>query len=450
MLQSTPGTRHTLRGPDTTGEQDVAILFASRVGLVLLSLLIQGGLAWLLLPAGRGSYAACVAFGTMLGLLFTPGAQQGAQYFVMAGQTSVSQGVSSALAISLVGGGLAIAPAVPLIHGNIAFFQKADMRSFHLALILIPLMAFSTAIEHQLAALRRFGRLAVFSLLRAAVNVLAIAALVWGLDLGVDGAVASFAAGHLVMIAVCLRDLRRHCGLAIELPSRSSIARVLGYGLRYHIARIGEAVEPHIGILVLGSIAGESDMGLFAAASSLMLGFAMISHSVGNALLPRIAGRNNPDLTALCLRLVCGVTAAALLVVLAIGTPLVRFLLSAAFLPAVPLLWIMAPGILAYACMGIFLTHFKGVNRPEVCSWAVGLGVCVNLGALLLLYPALGVEAAAWAMTSGMICRCLFFAIVFRKTTRMAWLPIWLPRRSDASFLWAAGRSLLGHQWRST
>ena len=450
MLQSTPGTRDTLQGPHTTGGQDVAILFATRIGLVVLFLLIQGGLAWLLLPAGRGSYAACIAFGTLLGLFFTPGAQQGAQYFVMAGQTGVSQGVSSALAISLVGGGLAIAPAILLIHGDIAFFQKADLRSFHLALILIPLIASSTAVEHQLAALRRFGRLAVFSLLRAAVNVLAIAALVWGGDLGVAGAVASFAAGHLVMIAACLRDLRRHCGLAPALPSRSSLTRVLGYGLRYHIARVGEALEPHLGIFVLGSIAGEADMGLFAAASSLMLGFAVISNAVGNALLPRIAGRNSPDLTALCLRLVCGATAAVVLVVLAAGAPLVRFLLSDAFLQTVPLLWIMAPGIVAYAGTGIFMTHFKGVNRPDICSWAVGPGMCANLGAVLLLYPAFGVAAAAWAMTAVMACRCLLLAVIFRKTTRMAWLPIWLPRRSDASFLWAAGRSALAHQWRST
>ena len=169
-----------------------------------------------------------------------PAPNKARRYFVMAGQAGVSQGVSSALAISLVGGGLAIAPAILLIHGDIVFFQKADLRSFHLALILIPLVASSTAVEHQLAALRRFGRLAVFSLLRAAVNVLAIAALVWGGDLGVAGAVASFAAGHLVMIAACLRDLRRHCGLAPALPSRSSLTRVLGYGLRYHIARTGK------------------------------------------------------------------------------------------------------------------------------------------------------------------------------------------------------------------
>ena len=449
MPQSTPSAKDALRGPDTTGGQEAAMLFAARIGLYAPGVLIQGLLAWLLLPEGRGSYAVCLVFGNLLSLLFTPGAQSGARYFVMARQASVSQGVASALTISLAGGGLAIVLATPMIHSDMAFFQKAETRSFHLALVLVPLTAFSFAVEHQLAALRRFGRLAIFLLLQAWAYGLAILVLVWRLGLGVDGAIAAFAASHLVMIAACLLDLRRHCGLVPEMPSRSAFTGILGYGLRDHVARIGGAVEQQIGILALGLIASRADVGLFAAASAIMLRFNVISSAVGGALLPRISSGHGPELTARCLRLVCGATAAALPVLLAISTLLVQLLLSDAFLPAVPLLWIIAPGILAYAGGGIFMAHFQGVNRPDICSWAVGFGWCVNLGALVLLYPRLGAAAAAWAMTIGLLGRCLLLAIVFGRTTTMGWLSIWFPRRSDARFLWAAGRSALSHPWRS-
>ena len=444
MPQSTPEPGNASRGSGRTGGQDVAILFATRVGVTLFSLLIQGMLAYMLLPEGRGSYAVCITFGTLFGLLFTPGSQQGAQYLVMTKQASVSQGMSSALTIGLVGGGLAIALALPLIHSDIAFFDKAKTRSFHLALVLIPLTAFSAVVEYHLLALRRFARLAVFSLLRVAVNALAVLLLVRVASFGVDGAILALAASHLVMIAVCLRDLRQHCGLIAETPSPSSLARVLGYGLRYHPALVGDGLKLQIGILVLGLIANQADIGLFAAASTLMLGFVMISNAIGNALLPRIAGMERPELTALCLRLVCWITMATLAAFLAISTPLVRLLLSEAFLPIVPLLWILAPGILAHAGTGILMTYFKAVNRPDICSWAVCLGLCVDLGALLLLYARLGLAAAAWAMMIGMFCRCLFLAVMFRRRSRMAWLPIWSPRRGDARFLWEAARSLLG------
>ncbi len=430
------------KGPDTTGGQDVSVLFATLGGMAALNLLIQGLLAYMLLPEGRGAYAVCIVFGTLLGLLLTPGAAQGAQYFVAARLISVSQGVSSALIISLVGGGLAAALALPLIYSDVPFFQKAETHTFLLALILVPLTVISVALDHQLVAQRRFRRLAVFSMLRVMANAFTILALVWGLGLGVDGAVMAFAAGHCVMIVACLLDLRRHCGLAFEIPGRLHFTRILGYGLKYYVARVGNAIEPHIGIVVLGLISSQAEIGLFSAASALMLGFVLISNSVGIALLPRIAGLERADLVALCLRLVCMATAFALLAFLALSTPLVHLLLSDAFLPAVPLLWILAPGLLAYAVSRIFMTHFKGANLPDVCSWAVFLGVCVNLGALLLLYPKLGVEAAAWAMTMGMLCSFFFLAIVFHRVTRMGWPSVWLPRRSDASFLWAAGRSV--------
>ena len=420
-------------------------MFATLVGMAVLTLLIQGLLAYMLLPEGRGAYATCIVFGTLLGLLLAPGAAQGTQYFVAARQMSISQGVSSALIISLGGGGLAAILAVPLIYSNIAYFRQAETHTFLLTLVLGPLTAISVALDHQLVANRRFRCLAIFSVLRVLANVLAILVLVWNQGLGVDGAVLSFAAGHGVMTAACLLDLWRHCGLSFELPSRLNFTRILGYGLKYHAARIGNAIEPQIGVVVLGLIASQAEIGLFSAANTLMLGFMLVSNAVGNALLPRIASLERNELVARCLRLVCVVTAIPILALLALGRPLVHLLLSETFLPVVPLLWILAPGILAYAVTGIFMTHFKGVNRPDVCSWAVLLGLCVNLGLLLLLYPILGMEAAAWAMSIGMVCSCLFLSTVFHRATRLAWLSIWVPRSSDASFLWAAGRSALTH-----
>ena len=447
MPRLKPTTTDALEVPATTGGQDVSVMLAALAGMAGLTLLIQGMLAYMLLPEGRGAYAVCIVFGTLLGLLLTPGAQQGTQYFVAARRISVSQGVSSALIISFAGGGLAAALAVPLIHSDLAFFHKAQTHTFLLSLALVPLTAISIALDHQLVALRRFRPLAVFSMLRVVANMLALLVLVWRLGLGVDGAVIAFAVGHCIMIAACLLYLRWHCGLAFQMPGRSNLALalalVLGYGLRFHVARVGAFIEPHVGVLILGLIASQAEIGLFSAVMALMLGFTLISNAMGNALFPRIAGLERVEMVSLCLRVVCVSTAIPMLALLAVGVPLVRILLSEAFVPAVPLMWIVAPGILANALSGIFMTHFKGANMPQVCSRTVLLGLCVNVCTLLLLYPRFGVVAAAWAMTVGTVCRCLILSMVFQRTTRTALLAVWLPRRSDASFLWAAGRSVL-------
>ncbi len=441
----TPEESNRPLGPRTTGGQDTVIVFATQVGMVIFGLAIQSLLAYTLLPEGRGSFALCVVFASILGVLFTPGAQQGAQYFIMTKQATISEGVGAALAICLVGGALAIALAVPFIHSDIAFFHKAETRSFYLALVLMPVMAFSGAMEYQLAGLRRFGHLAVFALAHAALNILVLLVLVWVGRLGVAGAVAAVIGAHGCMVVLCLWYLRRRHGLVLTNPFRAVSARIVGYGLRFHPAGIGSALEMSAGVLILGLFASQAEIGLFATASALMFRLRMISDAVGNALLPRIAGSGRPELTTLCLRVVSCGTVAAILAVLAISTPLVRILFSEAFLPAVPLLWIIAPGVLAYAGVGILGTYFKSIDRPGICSWAVSLGLAVNLIAIPALYPVVGVSAAAWGLTLGMICRLVFLAAAFARATRMRWFSIWLPRPSDAVSFWRAFRAAFGN-----
>ena len=429
----------------TTGVEDVAVSMATRVGILLSGVAMQSLLAYALLPTGRGEFAVCILFAALLGVLLTPGADAGAQYFVMAKKISVSQGVSVSLLISLAGAGLATVLAIPLINSDIAFFRKAEPSSLHLALVLIPLATFSNAVQHQLAGLRRFMRLALFSLVQTTANGLALVSLVVGLQLGVDGALFAACVGNLAMIIVCLRDLRQNAGLTAELPARSALIRVLRYGLKYYIARIGWGVDVRIGILLLSMLAGRAEIGLFAVASGLMMRFVMISKAVFAPLLPRAAGDDDgrPDLVAFCARITTWITGVALILLLAFHIPLIRILLSAEFLPAVPLIRIIAPGILVFAGANILTAYFRGIDRPDICSWAVGLGLGLNLFIVPLLYPKIGVEAAAWAMTIGLFGRSTLLSVAYYHMTRTSPSLTWLPQRGDLPRLLALMRSAI-------
>ena len=86
----------------------------------------------------------------------------------------------------------------------------------------------------------------------------------------------------------------------------------------------------------------------------------------------------------------------------------------------------------------------KGIDCPDICSWAVSLGLAANLMAIPVLYPVVGVSAAAWGLTLGIICRLVLLAAAFARATRMRWLSIWLPRPGDAVSFWQASRAALG------
>ena len=421
---------------------------AKRVGLLVSSIAIQSLLAYALLPAGRGAYAVCILFAATLGILFTPGIDAGAQYFIIRKKVSVSQGICVSAVICVIGAGIAIALAIPLIHSDIAFFRKAEPGSFYLALLLLPLSTFTSAMQHHLAALGRFARLAVFSVLQTTANGVAAASLLLGLRLGVNGALLAVCLGDLVMIVLCLRDLRRHAGLAWERPSQPVLAGVLRYGLKYHAARIASNADARVGVLLLGMLASRPEVGLFAVASGLMMRFVLISHSIASPLLLRAARdeRGRPDLVAFCARITTWVTGAALIVLLIFLVPVVRFLLSTEFLPLVPLVRIIAPGILVFAGCNVLTSYFRVMNRPEVCSWAAVIGLSVNILIIAMLYPALGLSAAAWGMTGGLFIRSVLLSVAYYRATRTRPLTNWLLQRGDVTRLRSAVQAAISRK----
>lgn len=76
----------------------------------------------------------------------------------------------------------------------------------------------------------------------------------------------------------------------------------------------------------------------------------------------------------------------------------------------------------------MFTTYFLGINRPEVCSWAVWIGLSVNVVSFFLLYPALDLQGDSWAMTVGMFCCFAYLAFIFHRATHMTLTSTWLPQ----------------------
>ena len=436
------------RAPEAAGAaggREVAIAFGTRVWVYAAGLATQSMLAWLLLPEGRGAYAICVAFSYMLGIAVALSADMGAQYFSVSARIDVSRALSAALGVCLAGSAVAAVVALPLIDSGLPFFQKADAGSFRLALVLVLTSSASLTVDLVLSGLRRFTPLLAIFAAQSVVTVAGVALLVRGLGLGVDGALLALVAGHVVLFAGGLLDLRQNFGLSLAAPSLAQCRQVVGYGLQHHTTRIGTEIEPFLGVIALGTVAaGRADIGLFAAATAILFRITLIADAVRMVLYPRIVDSEGRNLETfgLCLRLVCAASAGATLLLLAIATPLVRILLSEAFILAVPLMTMAAPGVVAAAAARLFVAYFNGIGRPGLCSWSVWVGLSANLGSFAVLYPVLGAAGAACALSVGTTARAIWLGVQFHRVSGARAPSIWSPRRSDFLYLRASGRTL--------
>jgi len=194
---------------------------------------------------------------------------------------------------------------------------------------------------------------------------------------------------------------------------------------------------------VLAVVASKEEIGLFAAASSLILRFLMVPQSLQEAVFPRVAAdpSGRPELVSQMARLAFAATVLALGVFLLASRPLVAILLSTKFLPIVPILAVMSVGIALHAISTVLMPYFDGTGRPGVVSWSIWAAILVNVAFIFLLYPAIGFVAAAYAFSAGFFVRLLLLVFAFCRATALPVSAVLMPRRTDFELVYVAARS---------
>lgn len=426
-------------GPPRTNpaSSEVVVVFATQAWVAISAVASQSLLAWVLGPADRGAYAVCIMFATVLGVLFSFGADRGTQYFVMSKKLPVSNAISVMTWIIGSGSVLAIITGLALMETPIEFFRKADRSSFLVALPLMPLTIFWAAFRLQLAGLRKFVALAKINIIRTSSNIALLLVFVVGMNAGVEGALSAQILCHVIVIPLLITSLRRDDGFRMRAVNLPDIRLVATYGIRYYIARIGHVIDLGMGTLLLAFLATQTELGLFAAASALTFSILMVPQSVEVTLLPRIAGdeAGRPLLVARVARISMMVTATIVILVVAVSEPLVRILLSPEFMGAVPLIRWLAIGVVIQGFGSILMSFFRGNNYPHICSWAVWTGLTVNAIGIFVLYPIIGVSGAAIAMSIGFAGRAVVLVVSFCRVNDIGFLDLVRPTKADARML---------------
>ena len=105
------------------------MVFSTRTATLFISLILHSVLAWLLGPAGRGSYTVCVVFLTVVGCLTALGLNGAGNYFIASKRMSLSCGVSTLMLVGILCSVLGVLTGLGLIHsGDIIFYPCLKYR----------------------------------------------------------------------------------------------------------------------------------------------------------------------------------------------------------------------------------------------------------------------------------------------------------------------------------
>lgn len=420
-----------------SGLAETGFVYSAQIVTILAGIAVQGCLAWFLGPADRGSYAVCLIFGHVMGVLSCLGIDGALQYCVASNKMDVSQGVSVAISLHVVCSLLGVIIGFGLLELDLEFFTKSSRQAFMVALLYIPVSMLDAIFTKLFVGLREFRCIGVFSLIKGCLNLVNIVVALHIFSSGVAGALSAIIIGWTMTIILEAGYIHKKYHLRLQLPMKRQVVEVLNYGKRFYFTRLGNVMNFQIGIVILAFFVSSSDIGFYAVATKLIAYIIIIPDAVGNVLLPRIAVSKDGrfDLVAQCSR-ICGVVCGlAIIILLCVIKPLVLILFSSSFLSIIPLVWLLAPGVFIRCATKIMISYFNGTNHPEISSLATIAGVTTNLILLLCLLPSMGLKGGALAMSIGYTVNSVILFVNFLRLSGIPLMELILLRKSDLAFL---------------
>lgn len=426
--------------------------FLSRILITLVNIPISILVARTLGPEGQGAYSAVLTFTTLWGTTFLLGIDTAHTYYLAGKRYPLRQLIAHSWVWSLVLG----AAATPLyywvspwlIGGGGGAAETTFRAVLSLSAIAVPL---TMAKYFLLAAFLGEGRIDRFNLLQVLSNLallaLLVATLVWFRG-GIAGAVWAYLGSLVVFLLLGgvwmvgrVRDARAEAGgWNPELARRS-----LAYGLKGHLGTIVAAMTYRLDQLLVTRMLGLEAQGLYSIAVLLAEKLSHVPASIQLVLFPRVSASTpeqaNRVTPAACRLTLAGVTLAAIPLWL-LSEPILRLFYGAEFLPALPPLRILLPGVVLLAVGKVLAGDLSGRDRRLASTVALSLAFLCNLGLDLLWIPRYGIVGAAWASNVAYAAQTAFLALLFWRISGVSPLQLFWPQREDLERLRALAAAL--------
>ncbi|MCK4559559.1 MAG: oligosaccharide flippase family protein [Calditrichia bacterium] len=419
----------------SSGIRDFGVTFSSKIFILFISIGTQSCLAWVLGPGGRGSYAVCILFMTLLSLVFVIGCDYAGIYYVASKKISISEGVIYTFIFCGIGSLLAITAGLIIMQLPFSFLSKATSAEFHLSFVLIPISVFSQTVVQLFTAMRQFGWFSILTIVSGLSQFLATLAFVLVFKCGVKGALFANIVAGIIIIIISLTILNLKFQTRWMIPSLQNLIEMFFYDVRHYVGKLSSQINFQVGTIILAIFATQEEIGLFAVAITLVTRITMIPDVLGTILLPKVAADKvgRKELIAQSARLSGIISGVALLILVIFTRPIIFVLFSPAFLPTISLIRIMAIGILVRCAFKVFVPFLLGTNRPGIVSIATVFGIAVNLVLLWILFPILGITGASIAVAASFFAMSTILLVSFIRISSLGLFEILHFRCSDWS-----------------
>ncbi len=357
-----------------------------------------------LTPAQRGQYFVVYTLAQGFAQFGNFGLHSSNTYFVARRQALGGALLANTVWLSSVAGlvGAALVVLSPLWGG-------APTARLWVVPVLAAAMVFYLVGGNLLVGLKRIAAFNTYQVISNGCVVACLAAAA-AVGAGPTGFLIAIAVGWALVSAFLFRTLRR--ATQSTLTFRADVFRdSFRYGLKAYVSTTGAFLVIRSGVFLLSAFRGAEQVGYYSLASQLAEVVGIVPQSMALVLFPvLITATSGRFRTMMQNLLVLAPVLGAGCIVIAIGAgPFVELAFGARFLPSVPMLRWMLPGVffLGLTAMPSQYLAASGFPVSLVCVWVAG-----SVAAALAGWAAIPVYGGAGAAVVMSVVHCAIFLAV--------------------------------------
>jgi len=419
-----------------TFTQNTAITFTARILSLVLGIATSITIARLLGPEGKGIYTMATLLPSLIVTFGNLGIGPATVYYVARKQHRRQEILGNNLLFGVVIGAIGLlAGLIMILFFRQSIFPDVAPGYLFLALLMIPINIFFSYVNYILLGTEHIKEFNLVSILRAALFLIFIVIALWGLKVGVMGALAAgVISWFLVDVAVFFWARRATRGISFHI-NPSYIKHALTYGIKAHLGNILGFLNYRVDMFFVNGFLDPLAVGFYSLGVGLVEKLWMISHAASTVLFPRVAGETDEqrrkEFTPLVARTVLWITALGALALVFLGRWIVVLLYSNAFLPSVRAFQALLVGIIALSASRILNNDIAGRGQPMLNTYVGIFTLVTNVILNIIWIPRYGIVGAAWASTVSYSVSLLSSLSFYCRLSGNSWTKVILPQRGD-------------------
>lgn len=413
-----------------------SMTFASRIASLVMGVITSVVIARVLGPQGKGVYTLCALFPLFIVTLFNLGIVPGTAYHLAVGRYRPREAFANNLLFSAVVGTICVLiGSIILGWFREQLFPGIAPRLIFLSLsIIIPNLSF-LYLQAVFLGLQNFKEYNLADVLRSILYMIFVGIALCFLGTGISGVLLASALAWLSVDCLLIQQARKITGPFSFKLNFSYLRAVVKYGFQAHLGNVFSFLNYRVDMFIVNWFLGAAAVGFYSIGVLLVEQLWLVSGAASLVLFPKIAAEKDrqkrKEFTPMVARSVLLVTLLGSSVFFFLGPPIIVFLFSSRFLPAVIPFKILLVGIVALSVSRIMANDMAGRGLPLVNS-ILSLGTLgVNLSLNFFLIPRYGLAGAAWSSTISYSLMFFVCLAVYSRISGNSWIEILVPRRGD-------------------